>query len=133
MDTTIRDHQANHTNHGGIFLMGLVAGSAIGAGLAIVFAPRLAAELRQRAADSATDLLNAASDRLQDVANRVAGAVDGVADDVTKKGQAVRDNVADVVGRRAHDVSRGALEVARTAREVEQFAMASKTGQPTRS
>jgi len=141
MNTAIRDTaNRDHTSHGGIFLMGLIAGSAIGAGLAIAFAPRLAAELRQRAVDSAADLRQAASDRLQDVATRVAGVVDsvadsvaGAADDVTRRGQTVRDNVADVVGRRAHEVGRGALEVARTAREVEQFAMASKTGQQTRS
>jgi len=43
-----------------------------------------------------------------------------VADDVTRSGQAVRDDVADAVGRGAHAVGRGA-------REVEQFAKASKT------
>ena len=127
MNTGIRD---DNTNHGGSFLMGLITGGTIGAGLAIYFAPRLAAELRQRVTDSATDLRNAASERLQDVATRVAGVVDRVADaadDVTRKGQAVRDDVADAVGRGAHEVGRGAREVARSAREVEQFAMASKT------
>lgn len=100
------------------FFLGLVAGSVIGAGLAIMFAPRLAAELRQRVTDSANDLSDAASRRYQDVAVRVAGAVDRVTDlvdDVTRRGQSVRDDVADAV-------SRGA-------REVEQYAAASKTGQ----
>ena len=127
MTTEIQDHSRNH---GGSFLMGLITGGAIGAGLAIWFAPRLARELRQRVTDSAGDLRNAASERLQAVATRVADVVDrvaAVADDVTKRGQAVRDDVADVVGRSAHEVSRGAREVARSAREVEQFAMASKT------
>ena len=127
MNTRIQD---NNTNHGGSFLMGLITGSAIGAGLAIYFAPRLALELRQRVTDSTTDLRNAASEGLQDVATRVADVVDrvaDVADDVTRRGQAVRDDVADAVGRGAHEVGRGAREVVRGAREVEQFAKASKT------
>ena len=49
MNTRIQD---NTTNRGGIFLMGLMTGSAIGAGLAIYFSPRLALELRQRVTDS---------------------------------------------------------------------------------
>ena len=39
MNTGIQD---NNTNRGRIFLMGLITGSAIGAGLAVYFAPRLA-------------------------------------------------------------------------------------------
>jgi gas vesicle protein len=122
--------QDNSTNHGGSFLMGLIAGSAIGAGLALCFAPRLASELRQRVTDSTADLRNAASERLQAVATRVAEVADrlaDVADDVTRRGQAVRDDVADAVGRGAHEVGRGAREVVRGARGVEKFAAASKT------
>jgi gas vesicle protein len=120
MNTRIQD---NNTNHGGSFLMGLITGSAIGAGLAVYFAPRLALELRQRVTDSTTGLRNAASKRFQGVATRVADVVErvaDVADDVTRRGQAARDDVADAVARGAHEVGRGA-------REVEQFAMASKT------
>ena len=120
MDTRIQD---NNTNHGGTFLMGLITGSVIGAGLVVYFVPRLALELRQRVTDSTTDLQNAASEGLQHIATRAADVVDRVADaadDVTRRGQAVRDDVADAVGRGAHEVGRGA-------REVEQFAKASKT------
>lgn len=126
MHTPIQDNNP----HGGSFLLGLFAGGAIGAGLALYLSPRLASELRQRVTDSTASLRNAASARLQDVASRVADVVDGVADaaeDVTTRGQAVRDEVADAVGRGAHQVGRGAREVVRTAREVEQFAKASKT------
>jgi len=122
--------QDDNTNHGGSFLMGLITGGAIGAGVALYFAPRLASELRQCVTDSTTDLRNAASEGLQDVATRVADVVDrvaNVADDVTRRGQAVRDDVADAVARGAHDVGHGA-------REVEQFARASKTDHsPARS
>jgi gas vesicle protein len=125
MNTKTQDN-----NRGGTFLMGLIAGGALGAGLALYFSPRLASELGQRVTDSAANLRKTASARLQDVASRVADAVDraaDVADDVTSRGQAVRDDVADAVGRGAHQVGRGAREVVRTAREVEQFAAAAKT------
>ena len=115
--------QDNSTNHCGRFLMGLMTGGAIGAGLALYLAPRLASELRERVTDSTTGLRNAASERVQGVATRVADVVErvaDVADDVTRRGQAARDDVADAVARGAHEVGRGA-------REVEQFAKASKT------
>jgi gas vesicle protein len=126
MNTRIQD---NNTSHGGSFLLGLITG-AIGAALAVYFAPRLALELRQRVTGSTTGLGNAASERFQGVATRVADVVErvaDVADDVTRRGQAARDDVADAVARGAHEVGRGAREVVRGAREVEQFAMASKT------
>jgi gas vesicle protein len=102
---------STRTESGGnsAFLIGLITGGVIGAGLAIAFAPRLASELRQRVTESATDLSHAASRGYQEASTRIAGVVDGV----TARGQAVRDDVADAVGRGA--------------REVEQFAMASKT------
>jgi gas vesicle protein len=120
----------NTKNYGASFLMGLMTGSAIGAGLMLCFVPRLASELRQRVADSTTDLRHATSEGLQDVKTRVADVLDRVADaaeDVTSRGQAVRDDVADAVCRGAHEVGRGARAVVRGALEVEQFAMASKT------
>jgi gas vesicle protein len=100
---------AEHDGHGG-FLLGLVTGGAIGVALTIAFAPRLAAELRQRVVASAGTFGGAASRRYRDASARMAGVVD----QVTVRGQAARDDVADAV--------------ARGAREVEQFARASKSG-----
>jgi gas vesicle protein len=120
MDTRNQD---NTSNRRGGFLLGLLTGSAVGAGLAIYFSPRLASELRQRMTDTTTGLRNAASERFESAAARTADVVErvaGVADDMTRRGQAARDDVADAVARGARDVGRGA-------REVEQFAKASKT------
>jgi gas vesicle protein len=100
---------AAHDGNNG-FLLGLVTGGVIGAALTIALAPRLAAELRQRLMTSADSLGGAASRRYRDASARMAGVVD----EVTTRGQAARDDVAEVV--------------ARGAREVEQFARASKTG-----
>ena len=130
------DHNRTHTNSGRSFAMGLLAGSAIGAGLAICLAPRVAAQLRERIAGSVTGLRQAVADRYQQVTTRVADAVDrvaDVADGVTRKGQEARDDVADAVARGAHPGGRGAREVVRGAREVEQFAMASKTDHASQS
>lgn len=97
------------------FLIGLIAGGALGAGLAIAFAPRLTPKLRGRMTTSTTNLTDAASRGYQEVSTRIAGVVDGV----TASGQAVRDGVAEAVGRGA--------------RNVEQFAKASKTTARRRS
>ena len=92
------------------FLVGLIAGGAVGAGLAIALAPRLRAELRQRVKTSATGVGHAASQSYREASSRVAGVVDGV----TARGQAARDDVAQAlvdrdrrarherVGRRRH-------------------------------
>jgi gas vesicle protein len=98
------------------FLMGLVAGSVVGAGLAMLLAPRAAAEIKARAVDSAKDLGDAVSERYRGARTRVADTVDGI----TRKGQKVRDEVCDTVVRGAQDVERGA-------REVERFATDAKT------
>ena len=87
------------------FLMGLVTGSVIGAGLVIAFAP----DLRKRLKTSGSDLRDAVSDGYQEAGARMGAVVDSV----VARGQAIRDNVADAVGRGA--------------READNVAVASKT------
>jgi gas vesicle protein len=84
------------------FLKGLLAGTVVGAGLAIWFAPRLASELRQRATDAARDLKDRASDRYEQASARVGETVN----DLTRTGQRVRDDMADAVVRGAQEVER---------------------------
>jgi gas vesicle protein len=84
------------------FAIGLLTGTFVGAGLALWFAPRLAAELRERVTDSAKNLGQRVSDRYDQVTARIVKATD----DVTRKGQDVRDDVADVVAHGAHEVER---------------------------
>ena len=54
------------------FLIGLIAGTVVGAGLTMWLAPRAASELRTRVADSAKALGKRASDIRDDVASAVA-------------------------------------------------------------
>jgi gas vesicle protein len=89
-----------HPDHG--FLFGVFTGPLIGAGLAMCFVPRLAAELRQRVADSAKSLGVRASDQYEQISARVGEAVE----DLTRRGQDVRDEVADAVAGGAHEVAR---------------------------
>jgi gas vesicle protein len=83
-----------------LFLVGLMAGTAIGAGLALAFAPRMASEIRERLTESATDLGRAASRGYQRVSTRVADAVDSV----TERGEAAGHDVADAIGHGASEV-----------------------------
>ena len=103
MDTQTQGHR----DYG--FVIGLMTGAFVGAGLALWLAPRGASELRERMTDSARNLGARASERFHEVNARVGEAVD----ELTRTGQGVQDEVAGVV--------------ARSAREVERFATASST------
>ena len=84
------------------FAIGLVLGSVVGAALGMFFAPRAAVELRKRAADSARSIGAAASNQYHQAAARAGDVVDEIA----KKGQDLRDDLADAVVRGAKDVER---------------------------
>jgi gas vesicle protein len=90
-------------SHG--FALGLLTGTLVGAGLAMWFAPRLASELRERMTDSAKGLGLQASEQFAQASSRVGEAVT----ELTRKGQDVRDDVADAVARGAHEVERYAI------------------------
>jgi len=90
-------------DHG--FVIGLLAGTVVGAGLTMWLAPRVASELLQRASDSARGLGRKASERFQQASTGVGDAVV----EITRKGRGVRDEVAESVGRGAHEVERYAM------------------------
>ncbi len=89
-----------HRDYG--FVIGLLTGTFVGAGLAMWLVPRLASEFRERMTDSARSLGRRASEQYQQASTRVGEAVD----ELTRKGQDVRDDVADRVARGAHEVER---------------------------
>jgi len=98
-------HTQEHRDYG--FVIGLLTGTFVGAGLAMWLAPRSASELRQRMTDSAKSLAKRASERYQQANTRVSEAVD----ELTQKGEGVRDDIAEAVASGAREVERYATAV----------------------
>jgi gas vesicle protein len=90
-----------HRDYDG-FVIGLLAGTLVGAGLAMWLAPRSASELRQRMNDSTRRIGARATEQYQQASGSVADAVDLF----TRKGQEIRDDVAGAVARGAREVER---------------------------
>lgn len=61
---------------GGSFLMGLLAGTVLGAGLGMLFAPKPGAELRTRLTEQAGKLRTTAADGYQQASGKVTQMVD---------------------------------------------------------
>lgn len=100
--------------HDSGFMLGVLAGAVLGAGLTMFFAPKVRSEIRKRATDSAKDLGKTASEYYEHVSTRVGDAVDELA----SRAQKARDVAADAVARGAQRVGRGAREVDRLAATV---------------
>ncbi len=60
----------------GAFLMGLLAGTVLGAGLGMLFAPRAGSELRSQISDQAGKWRNTANDAYQQASEKVTQFVD---------------------------------------------------------
>ena len=95
------------------FVIGLLTGACVGAGLAIWLAPRLASALRQRVFDSTRSLGHRAAEESQRVGTRVGEAVD----ELVRRAQGGRDEVADAVACEADDVE-GFATVAHSGRVI---------------
>ena len=61
---------------GGSFLMGLLAGTVLGAGLGMLFAPRAGSELRRQVGEQAGRLRSSATDAYSTASGRVTQMVD---------------------------------------------------------
>ena len=61
---------------GGSFLMGLLAGTVLGAGLGMLFAPKPGSELRSQLGESAGKLRSTAGDTYQQASDKVSQMVD---------------------------------------------------------
>ena len=73
---TMRTHARPHRDYG--FVIGLAAGTVVGAGLAMWLAPTSASELRERLTDSAKNIGRRASDHYEQASSRVGEAVDAL-------------------------------------------------------
>ena len=90
---------ATWTHRDDAFVIGLLTGACVGAGLALWLAPRLASALRQRVFDSAGNRGQRAA-QYRHVGTHVGEAVD----ELVRRAQGGRDDVADAVACEAHDV-----------------------------
>jgi gas vesicle protein len=61
---------------GGSFLMGLLAGTVLGAGLGMLFAPKTGSELRSQLGEQAGKIRNQANDTYQQASEKVSQIVD---------------------------------------------------------
>ena len=93
-------HTQEHRDYG--FVMGLVTGTVVGAGLAMWLVPRLASELRERVTDAARSFGHRASEQYQQARTRVGEALG----ELSWKGQGARDDVAEAVARGARELAR---------------------------
>lgn len=101
----MNEHNDEHRQYS--LAIGLAAGAAIGVGLALWFAPRLASELRHRVGTSARQLGERASEQYRQASTCVSETVD----DLARQGQAIRNDAAEVVARGAREVERVAVAV----------------------
>jgi len=96
------DRYDNEGGGGGSFVMGLLTGTVLGAGLGMLFAPKAGSELRGQLSEQANNLANSASDgyrRASDAASNWA-----------EKGREAYDKAKDAVGKGADEAQRYARE-----------------------
>jgi len=79
---------------GGSFLMGLLAGTVLGAGLGMLFAPKAGSELRNQLSDQAGKLKSTANDTYAQATDKVSQMVDRGKDAYDR----ARTNVTEISG-----------------------------------
>ena len=94
------DRFDNEGGGGGSFVMGLLTGTVLGAGLGMLFAPKAGSELRNQVAEQAGNLANTASEGYRK-ASETAGTW-------AEKGRDVYDKAKDAARRRQSRRRRGA-------------------------
>jgi gas vesicle protein len=92
------DRFDNEGGGGGSFVMGLLTGTVLGAGLGMLFAPKAGSELRNQLSEQAGNLANTAQEgyrRAQESAN-----------DLAERGRGVYDKAREAVSRGAEEAQR---------------------------
>lgn len=103
----------NDAGGGGSFVIGLLTGTVLGAGLGMLFAPKAGAELRNQLSEQAGSLRDTASERYRkasDVAGEGYRKASEAAGDWADKGRDVVDKAKDAVSRGAEEAERYARE-----------------------
>jgi gas vesicle protein len=92
------DRFDNEGSGGGSFVMGLLTGTVLGAGLGMLFAPKAGSELRSQVAEQAGNLANTASEGYRRASESAASWAE--------KGRETYDKARDAVNRGADEAQR---------------------------
>jgi len=125
------DRNDNDNNGGGSFVMGLLTGTVLGAGLGMLFAPKAGTDLRSQVREQAGNLATSASDgyrrasetagqyaeRGRDMAGDLAGRAREAAEAAGQYAERGRDMAADLAGRAREAVAKGTEEAQRYVRD----------------
>jgi len=84
---------------GGSFLMGLLAGTVLGAGLGMLFAPKAGAEVRRQLSEQATRLRSTATDTMNQASEKITQA----SQQATEKVSQMVDRGRDAYNREAYE------------------------------
>ena len=87
----------NDSDSGAGFTLGILAGAAIGAGLALLFAPKAGQALRSDIADSVDSLRTAVAERYQELAERAGVEFDNLHDTVASATDALETRAQEAV------------------------------------
>src|SRR5579872_7061474 len=96
------DRFENEGGNGSSFVMGLLTGTVLGAGLGMLFAPKSGSELRSQLSEQAGNLRDTASDGYRRASE--------VASDWADKGRDMYDKAKDAVARGADEAQRYARD-----------------------
>jgi len=92
------DRFENEGGGGGSFVMGLLTGTVLGAGLGMLFAPKSGSELRGQLSEQAGNIANAATDQYRRVSE--------AAGDLADRGREMYDKARDAVSRGTEEAQR---------------------------
>jgi gas vesicle protein len=120
-------HRYEDETAGGSFLLGLLAGVVLGAGVGLLFAPRPGAETRRRVSESANRVKSQATEGYTKASERVSDIVDRGRESYDRVRGSVSRGI-DEVRRHAHDAASSASQfVTRVADTVEDEAAARRS------
>jgi gas vesicle protein len=114
------DRFENEGNGGGSFVMGLLTGTVLGAGLGMLFAPKAGSELRNQISDQAGTLANQASEGVRKVTDN-----DG---EWADRGRDLYGKAKDAVARGADEAESYVRDTANTMKETGTSGMGSSSG-----
>ena len=99
---------------GGSFLMGLLAGTVLGAGLGMLFAPKAGSELRSQLGESAGKIRSTAGDTYAQASDKVSQIVDRGRDAYDRARSSVSDLASGATGTTGTTGSAGSTSAANT-------------------